>query len=376
VNPADSSVVRTKETGFFREYTYGVGVSASTFLYGLAHPRIFGLQSIRHTFQPSIGLTYTPDLSDPSHGFYGQYVSPITGQTVTYGRFGPSGQISSPRQQFLITGSFLNRVAIKVRQSDTADASIELFTLTFATSYNLAADSLRLAPISFNLRAPVLEALEFNVNGAFSIYDQALVTDPATGRSTWSDINTTMLSSGGGLARVRNLSAQLGTRFSSHGVSFEPRQTDADTASQDSVRGDLRSRFDRRLNFRDAEVDLFGERTPGWSPVIMPWEIGVQLVYSYDRPNPDAVNQSLFASFRGSISITQSLDVNAVGSVDLITGQLNSPIIDITKRIHCWYLSLNWVPMGVNQGFFLRFGASADQLRDLVIPKQSTPLYR
>ena len=185
-----------------------------------------------------------------------------------------------------------------------------------------------------------------------------------------------MLSAGKGLARLSNLSVQLGTRFSSQGVSFEQRSNVADTAAQDSVGEDLPSRFDRRLNYRDEEVDLFGERTPGWSPVIMPWDLGLQLVYSYVKPNPDLVTQSLYLSFRGSVSLTQSLDVNVVGSFDLITGQLNSPIIDISKRIHCWYLSVNWVPIGVNQGFFLRFGASAQQLRDLVIPKQSTPLYR
>ncbi|MBK6761181.1 MAG: hypothetical protein IPI24_09180 [Ignavibacteria bacterium] len=376
VNPLDSEIVQTRESGFFREYTYGLGVNASTFLYGLANPRILGINSIRHTFQPSIGLAYIPDQSDPSKGFYGEYVSPITGQTVRYNRFGDAGQLASSRQQFLLTGSFLNRVAIKVKQGDTADKAIELFTLNFATSYNMVADSLRLAPISFNLRTPMLDAVEFNLNGAFSVYDQALVPDPATGRLVWKDMGTSMLQAGKGLARLSNLSIQLGTRFSSQGVSFDQRSNVADTSAQDSVREDLRSRFDRRLNYRDEDVDLFGERTPGWSPVIMPWDLGLQLVYSYARPNPDVVSQSLYLSFRGSVSLTQSLDMNVVGSFDLITGQLNSPIIDISKRIHCWYLSVNWVPIGVNQGFFLRFGASAQQLRDLVIPKQSTPLYR
>jgi len=377
VNAADSTISRTRESGFFREYTYGVGVNASTFLYGLAHPRIFGITSLRHTFQPSIGLSYTPDQSDPSHGFYGQYISPVTGRTISYRRFGDAGGIASPQKQFLISGSFLNRVAIKVAQGDTAEKALELFTLNFSTSYNLAADSLRLAPISFNLRTPMLDAVEFNLNGAFSVYDQALVPNAATGRLEWRDLGTSLLASSKGLLRLTNLSVQLGTRFSSQGVSFEQRQSSQiDTTKSDSIAQDLRSRFDRRLNYRDDEVDLFGEHTPGWSPIVMPWDLGLQLVYSYAQPNPDVVSQSLYLSFRGSVSLTQSFDVNVVGSIDILKQTLNSPIIDITKRIHCWYLSLNWVPMGTNQGFFLRFGASAQQLRDLVIPKQSTPLYR
>lgn len=375
VNQADSSIVRSRETGFFREYTYGVGVSASTFLYGLAHPRLFGWQSIRHTFQPTVGLAYVPNQSDPSLGFYGEYISPVTGQRVQYGRFGAAGSLASRQQQFLVTGSFLNRVAIKVRDSDTSERAIELFTLNFATSYNVAADSLRLAPISFNLRTPVLDALEFNVNGSFSAYDQARIVDPATGRSTWANINSSLIASGKGLARLTSLSIQAGTRFSSQGVSFAPRaqpQTDTAAASE----SDLASRFERRVNYRQDEVDLFGERTPGWSPVTIPWDLSLQAVYSYNRPNPDVTVQSLYVSFRGSLSLTQTLDVNVVGSIDVLRGEINSPIVDITKRLHCWYLSLNWVPIGVNQGFFLRFGASAQQLRDLVIPKQSTPLYR
>lgn len=375
VNAADSTIVRTRETGMFREYTYGVGVSASTFLYGLANPRILGWQSIRHTFQPSVGLAYVPDQSNPSLGFVGEYVSPITGQRVQYGRFGAAGSLASRQQQFLVTGSFLNRVAIKVRDSDTSERAIELFTLNFSTSYNLASDSLRLAPISFNLRTPVLDALEFNVNGSFSAYDQAQIVDPATGRTRWADIGSSMLANGKGLARLTSLSIQAGTRFSSEGVSFAPRsQQTQDTAT--ATESDLASRFERRVNYRQDEVDLFGEHTPGWSPVTIPWEFSVQAVYSYNRPNPEVTAQSLFLSFRGSLSITQTLDVNAVGTVDVLRGEINSPIIDITKRLHCWYLSLNWVPLGVNQGFFLRFGASAQQLRDLVIPKQSTPLYR
>ncbi len=375
VNAADSTIVRTRETGMFREYTYGVGVSASTFLYGLANPRILGWQSIRHTFQPSVGLAYVPDQSNPSLGFVGEYVSPITGQRVQYGRFGAAGSLASRQQQFLVTGSFLNRVAIKVRDSDTSERAIELFTLNFSTSYNLASDSLRLAPISFNLRTPVLDALEFNVNGSFSAYDQAQIVDPATGRTRWADIGSSMLANGKGLARLTSLSIQAGTRFSSEGVSFAPRSHQTqDTAT--ATESDLASRFERRVNYRQDEVDLFGERTPGWSPVTIPWEFSVQAVYSYNRPNPEVTAQSLFLSFRGSLSITQTLDVNAVGTVDVLRGEINSPIIDITKRLHCWYLSLNWVPLGVNQGFFLRFGASAQQLRDLVIPKQSTPLYR
>lgn len=375
VSPADSSLTLSKETGFFREYTYGVGVSASTFIYGLAKPDVFGWKAIRHTLQPTIGFQYVPDQSDPSLGFYGQYVSPVTGQSVRYSRFGNGGQLASQRTQALVTGSFLNRVAIKVNDGDTADKSIELFTLTASTSYNLAADSIQLSPISFNLRTPALDQFDFNVNGIISAYDQTLATDPATGRSQWRDVNRSLVASGKGLARLTNLNVQFGTRFqgTSSGSSTRPKDN-ADSSS--STLKELEQRFDQRLNASTQQHDIFGDNSPGWTSFDVPWDLSTQLLYSYQQLNPDVTSQSLYLSFRGSLSLTPSMRMSITGSYDVLNAEMINPIIDIQKQIHCWYLSLNWVPTGFNRGFFLRFGASAQQLRDLVIPKQSTPLYR
>jgi hypothetical protein len=108
----------------------------------------------------------------------------------------------------------------------------------------------------------------------------------------------------------------------------------------------------------------------------MPWDISTQVLYSLQNPDPDQLVQSLYVSFRGSVSITPSMRMSITGSYDVLNREMINPIIDIQKQIHCWYLSLNWIPTGFNQGFFLRFGASAQQLKDFVIPKQSTPLYR
>jgi hypothetical protein len=373
VNVVDSTLNVTRETGFFREYTYGVGVSASTFLYGMAKPDIFGWKAIRHTLQPSIGLQYVPDQSDPMLGFFGRYVSPVTGQTIQYGRFGPSGQLASQRTQALITGSFLNRVAIKVNQGDTVDKAMDLFTLNASTSYNLAADSLQLSPITFNLRTPALDQFDFNLNGVLSTYDQVRAPDPATGRSSWRTINQSMVAAGKGLARLTSLNVQFGTRFSG-GQSSSTVQQNADTAR--SSLQELEERFDQRINAIGRRHDIFGDNSPGWSDFDMPWDLSTQVLYSLQNPDPDQIVQSLYVSFRGSVSITPTMRMSITGSYDALGREMINPIIDIQKQIHCWYLSLNWIPTGFNRGFFLRFGASAQQLKDFIIPKQSTPLYR
>lgn len=379
VNPADSTISTQRETGFFREYTYNAGVTASTFLYGMAYPHIFGISAFRHTLQPSIGFSYSPNQSDTSLGFFGEYISPITGQTVRYRRFSPGGSLASETRQSSISLGLLNKFSVKPEQADSdtvAAKPIDVLTVNVNTSYNLAADSIRLAPVTFSMRAPMLQGIEFACGGTFNAYQQALVADPATGRIAWRDIGTTMIANGSGLARLTALNLQLNTRFTSQGVSFKPREATPDSVAPDSVTSDLRSRFNNRINYKESDVDLYAEHTPGWTPLVVPWEATVGMSYTYTKTNPDLYSEALLLSFRGNLSLTQTLKISAFGSVDLLTGRLNNPIIDINKQIHCWNLSLNWVPIGANQGFYLRFSAAAPQLQGLVIPKQSTPLYR
>lgn len=379
VDNLDSTVRTSRRTGFFREYTYGFGVSASTFLYGMAYPRFLGISAFRHTLQPVLSVNFIPDQSDTSLGFFGKYTSPITGQEVLYRRFSPAGSLASAEQQTNIGISLLNKFSVKPleREADSvAPRPVDVLVLNLSTSYNVVADSLPLRPITFNVRSPMLEAVEFACSGAFSVYRQALVADPGTGRQVWRDINTLMLSGGGGIARLTQLSLQLGTRFNSDGISFQPRTIVQDTADTTLPEEDLRSRFDRRLNYRDETPDLFADQSNGWQPLSVPWDLSLSLSYNLTVPNPDMRIETLLLSFSGHMNITSSLTISAVGSFDMITATLNSPIIDITKKIHCWNLTLNWVPIGINQGFFLRFSASAPQLQGLVIPKQSTPLYR
>ncbi|MBI2793463.1 MAG: LPS-assembly protein LptD [Ignavibacteria bacterium] len=369
--------VSVREPGFFREYTYSYGVSASTFLYGMIYPNILGISAFRHTLQPIVGFQYMPDQSDPSNDFYAEYIG-ATGKTVRYNRFG-SGSIASSSKKYLVNMGLTNKFSIKPTQADSdtvAAKPIDLVTFNINSSYNLAADSMKLSPLRFDLRTPVLKAISFNLTGTFNPYDQAKVENESTGRLEWRDIGTSMIEAGKGLGRFTNLAIQVGTSFSSAGVSFERSTIVTDSVKKDSTKEDLRSRFSRRLNLREQEVDLFADHTPGWSPVIVPWEVSLDFTYNYSKPTPDLLTQTLQMRFRGSATLTQTLSLNATGVVDVLKFKLSTPIIDITKRIHCWNLTLNWVPLGPNQGFYLRFSAAAPQLRGAEFVKQNTPVYR
>jgi hypothetical protein len=52
------------------------------------------------------------------------------------------------------------------------------------------------------------------------------------------------------------------------------------------------------------------------------------------------------------------------------------PNISVSKDLHCWELNFRWSPIGPARGFYLRFGIKSTQLKDLMLEKQSNPLYR
>ena len=352
-----------------------MGIGLTTRLYGVASPNIWGITAFRHTLEPTVRLSYSPDLSAEDKGMFGYVTSAVTGQRISYRRFSTS--LASPQEQLTLDLSLLNRFAIKVAGNDTMpDKPIDLLTVEASTSYNMAADSLRLAPIQLVVRAPFLQGISFTTRATFNVYDQERAPDPRTGNLIWQQVDRTVLAAGNGLARLTSLNLNLGTSFSSNGISFASRNTTADTADADSVRSSLRDRFDQRINHRESDVDLFGERTPGYGPLLMPWDVNVSLNYGYTATNPDLSATTLLVAFDGNLALTETLRTSFAASFDLVTGGVNAPTISVNKIVDCWAFAFTWVPSGSLRGFFLSFSAVAPQLKDLRIIRQSTPVFR
>ena len=123
-------------------------------------------------------------------------------------------------------------------------------------------------------------------------------------------------------------------------------------------------------------MDLFGDNTPGYSPLNVPWDVSVGLSYRYSQQysRSDIVRQiNLRASLRFSLTPTWSIDANA--RYDFVRGELLTPVVNLRKELHCWMLTATWNPSGYNRGFYLKFAVKAPHLNDLKIEKRSNRLY-
>src|SRR5699024_8734097 len=165
--------------GFDSYRTYNFSASMGTTLYGMFD---FGkgkkIQAVRHVVKPSLSYSIAPSFDN----FYDTYLIPETSgadeRIVEYSRF-EGTLFGAPSKNFAsnLGFSLTNDFEAKVRKKDTASGEIEyekrklLSNLRFSTSYNMAADSLKLQPITFGGTLPVIKnKLNLNFNGALDPY--------------------------------------------------------------------------------------------------------------------------------------------------------------------------------------------------------------
>ncbi len=369
----DSTIKSDVEYGFFSEYTYSAGISMSTRLFGMMKPNLFGIKAIRHTFQPNFSFSFRPDQSSPKDGFYGEYYDSLSQQNVKYSRYEKDGGgLASSYLSGAINYSFVNSISIKLNQADTVEEKpIDILGFTISGYYDLVKKFRKLSDASLSFHTASIAG--FNINGgtSFNFYEEEVKSN-YLGRDSIVLTDRYLIAAGKGLARMTNFNLNLSTGFSSEtGFGGGIGQTDA--KKKDSI--GLGERFSKKINYSEEFFDFFGDESPGYSPLKLPWSVGLNLMYNYSMPNIRQKSQSLTLGTNLTLNLTPTWFISGALQIDLITKQIVSPVITVKKDLHCWELNFTWYPIGYNQGFFLHFGIKSPQLRDLKYEERNSDFF-
>lgn len=395
-NEADSTVKSDTITGFFTEYNYGMGVNVQTKLYGVTDdskplfwilkPSSLGIKAARHVYNPNIAYVITPDQSSDELGFYGRYYDTKYNKEVVYSRFqNDGGGLASRAYSSSIRYSDIHSFELKLQGKDTLpDVNVEILRLNLSTGYDFARDSLNLNDLNVGFRSPSLKVFDFNGSANFKFYDEEITQsiDPNSGKMVdeYNVVNKFLIGSGKGLMRLTNLNLSFSTSFSSQGIDLSSRNEGItqDTLANPKDSIEFGKRFQARYDGDGSISDIFGDSSPGYSSMNVPWNATMGLVYTYSRPsiNPLTKRESLSARFSANIKLTETWSINANGGYDVINYEFNVPQINFIKDLHCWELVFNWTPVGGNSGFYMKLGIRAPQLRDLRYELQDSPLMR
>jgi hypothetical protein len=386
ISPTEIRTDDVIEQRFSRTYNWSAGLSIATRLYGIVNPRILGVNSLRHTLQPSLSYTFQPNAS-LNNDFFGTVINTNgtvvldnNGRPLRFDRFERDGGNGASSQllnalNFSADNNFEAKLANGVdERGQPKDTTVQLVNIGVGTSYNFTADSLNLSAVSLTARTSA-GIVNINGNAAFDAYDQDVVRNGEF--QSFRRVNRLLLSSGKGLLRLTSAAISFQTQFSSQGDTAARSALPATRTGKDTSKADVGERFRQRLDTTVQKDDLFGDNTPGYQPVLIPWDLSLLANFSYNAPfapnAPPVFSATVNATF--NVKLGDSWNLSSSVNYDFINNQLTAPSVNIRKDLHCWDVSFTWFPVGTFQGFNLRLGVKAAQLKDLQLLKRSDPRF-
>ena len=346
--------------GFRRAWQYNTGASMNTTIYGMFN---FGkdkaIQAIRHKMTPSISISYSPDFSDPSYGFYKTVQVDTLGRTAKYSIFDKSvyGGPSSGKSGTIGFG-LGNNLEMKVRSSkDTVNnfKKIKIFeSLNFSSGYNLLADSMNLQNISFSGNTRLFEKVGISFTGSFDPYS---LNSKQTGRIKRFEFNRS-----GKLARL--VSFGFSTDFSLNSSKKDKNKTNNDplNTNQNLYPNDD-SQFGQAMNTNyNQQVDFD-----------IPWNLRVNYNFNYSKDyGTKNINQTL--GFGGDISLTPKWKFGFQSGYDFKSGKLSTTSFNISRDLHCWVMNITIIPIGIYKSYSFQINVKSGMLQDLKWKKKDSYL--
>ncbi len=335
--------------GFRAARYFNAGASLNTKLYATA---TFNgkLKAIRHVMTPTVSFNYSPDFSDPKYGYFGDYyTSPDATEATPYSVFdgtiygGPTaGEVGSIG---LSLGNILEMKVYSKKDSVAHEKKIKIFeSLTFGTSYNLAADSLNLADIFFNGYTTLFEKVHLNFSGSFDPY----IVD-TLGRSLdqfeW-DVNNR-------LGRFNGGYVSLSTSFESKRNENPGYATNAGTEEE------------REMVWANPEYYIDFE---------VPWSFDIsynlRITNTPTFEGKDSLYTTQSATFSADLNLTPKWKIQVTSGYDFELKDFTYTSLDIYRDLHCWEMGFKWIPFGARQSYIFNINVKASVLQDLKLTRK------
>ncbi|MCS7161828.1 MAG: putative LPS assembly protein LptD [Bacteroidia bacterium] len=334
LDPARDSVVAQRIVRPRTARDFSGSVTLSTRLYGILQvggPRQI---AVRHTLIPSVGFQWRPDFGAAWWGYY-QYLS-VRGQPQRFDPFVGSFYGSPPLGTQAALSLTLNNL-LEARYKNPQDPKSRKYKyLTLldnfgaSASYNLAADSFALSPIALFARTNLLGSL-LNLNYTATldpyVYDSLGRRRPIYYWRLYRGLGT--------IAQMNWAIAMV----------LRPRTSPPSTDVKE-------------------ETFVFFN---------LPWRLDISYnLVGVRHYHPDSVRYKWIQTlgFSGEVNLTRFWRIQVSSGFDFSQKRLAFTTINIYRDLHCWEMSLNWIPFGPRQSYFFTLSARAPKLQDLRLTKR------
>lgn len=364
-----------KQFGHFgTTHNYSGSVSMSTRLYGMYDfGKFHKVQAVRHVISPSVSMSFSPEKGKAFNGWRTLNYVDTLGVQKSYDYNIYQGQINSAPgkgKSATMSLSIGNNLEAKVRDmKDTTGTGTKkvkiLDQLNLTTGYNFLADSLKMNNVGVSMSTSVFGKLGINGNMNF---------DPYAIDGKGKRINRYNILETGVPLRLTNVSGSLSYSLSGKG-------TVKGNDGSKSGGGDSGNAADyyRRIYYHP----VTGEYIPGgwlyYTNPNVPWSVNFNYNFSMNRSyefindqlrKKDNYTQTL--GVQGNIQLTPKMSVQAQSGWDFTAMKMTTTQFSFRYDLHCFNISVSWVPSGMYQSYSFLISANAAALADLLRFKKST----
>lgn len=356
-NP-ETDKVEAHKGGQFRAFgitqNYSGSISMDTRLYGMFNfGKQHAIQAIRHVISPSVSVSYAPDLATAANGWRKLTYVDAAGkeQTYEYNRYEKQmysvpGKGQSGNLNFSIGNNFEAKVRDASDTTGTGSKKIKLIDqLNLTGNYNFLADSMRLSNLGVTMSTTIFEKL--NIHGNLNF-------DPYSINGQGQRYNKLCA------PRLVNASASLSYSLSGKGT-INGNAGGSDATGYQKV----------------YYHPITGEYIPGgwtyYTNPSSPWTLNFNYNFNYARSYSYS-NEELHVNNRftntlgitGNIKLTPKMNINFNTGFDFMAMKLTTTQISATYDLHCFNISVSWVPTGKWQSYEFRIAANASALADIL----------
>ena len=373
-------VVTDTVNGFDSYRTYNLSAGVGTTVYGKFN---FGkdskIKAIRHVVQPNISYSINPGFDQ----YYDTYTRPSVGgnepEEVEFTRFqgtlfgAPSKNLSNN-----INFSVNNEFEAKVKKKDSTLVGDDrykkrklLSNLSFNTSYDLAADSLKLSPIRFRGTLPVVEDdFSINFNGALDMY----ALDNNNRRIDKLNINN-----GGSLFRLTRGNVSFSYKLSDKLFNSEKEDDDQEEQNDENYRSGGRKDnlfgSAEPLNQRGTTSNDEQGESENYNFSI-PWNLNLSYTFTYSNTRRQKEVSSHSIMFNSDVELSPKWSIGASSGFDLKNQGFTFTQLRFARDLNSWKMTFNWTPFGRRKSWFFFIGIKSSIFSDIKYDKNREPLRR
>lgn len=366
-----------KQFGTFgATHNYSGSISMSTRVYGMYNfGKFHKVQALRHVISPSVSMSFSPEKGKAFNGWRTFNYIDTLGVQKSYDYNIYQGQLNSAPgkgKSATMSLSIGNNLEAKVRDmkdtTGTGSKKVKILDqFNISTGYNFLADSLKMNNVGVSMSTSIFGKLGINGNMNF---------DPYAINERGQKVNKYNILETGVPLRLTNVSASLSYSLSGKGT--VKGNDGSKSGGGDSGSGNAADYY-RRIYYHP----LTGEYIPGgwlyYTNPNVPWSVNFNYNFSMNRSYNYANNQlskkdnyTQTLGVQGNIQLTPKMSVQAQSGWDFTAMKMTTTQFSFRYDLHCFNISVSWVPSGMYQSYSFLISANAAALADLLRFKKST----